>query len=80
MSLLSNVSAREVSEYLSKVYHRGKRGKTAGMPIIGAYKGVCSGHFHTNALLKAVMADKDNYEIIDMNELISGENEEQAVA
>ena len=52
----------------------------AGMPIIGAYKGICSGHFHTNALLKAVMADKENYEIVDMNELMAEEREEQAVA
>ena len=30
----------------------------AGMPIIASYKGCCSGHFHTNALLKKVFERK----------------------
>ena len=37
----------------------------AGMPVIGKFYGNKSGHFHTNALLKQVFADKRNYEIIE---------------
>lgn len=39
----------------------------AGMPIIGHFCGVKSGHYHTNALLRQVMADEANYEIVEMD-------------
>ena len=39
-----------------------------GMPIIGSFVGSKSGHFHTNALLKKLMADETAYEIVDLNE------------
>ncbi len=38
----------------------------AGMPIIGHFKGVKSGHFHNNQLLRALFADPTNYEIIEL--------------
>ncbi len=48
-----------------------------GMPIIGHFCGVKSGHAHTNALLRQLMADKDAYEIVEMDtyitELLNGQ-------
>ena len=38
----------------------------AGMPIIGLFSGVKSGHFHNNQLLRAVFADPTNYEIVEL--------------
>ena len=38
----------------------------AGMPIIGHFKGVKSGHFHNNQLLRVLFADPSNYEIVDL--------------
>lgn len=38
----------------------------AGMPIIGHFKGVKSGHFHNNQLLRALFADPTNYEIVEL--------------
>ncbi len=38
----------------------------AGMPIIGRFKGVKSGHFHNNQLLRALFADPTNYEIVEL--------------
>jgi len=38
----------------------------AGMPIIGHFTGVKSGHFHNNQLLRAVFADPSNYEIVTL--------------
>ena len=38
----------------------------AGMPIIGHFKGVKSGHFHNNQLLRALFADASNYQIVDL--------------
>ncbi|MBQ4472095.1 MAG: UDP-3-O-[Alphaproteobacteria bacterium] len=38
----------------------------AGMPIIGRFTGVKSGHFHNNQLLRAVFADPANYEIVTL--------------
>lgn len=38
----------------------------AGMPIIGRFKGIKSGHFHNNQLLKALFADPSNYEIVEL--------------
>ena len=38
----------------------------AGMPIIGHFKAVKSGHFHNNQLLRALFADPTNYEIIEL--------------
>jgi UDP-3-O-[3-hydroxymyristoyl] N-acetylglucosamine deacetylase len=52
----------------------------AGMPIIASYKGCCSGHFHTNALLKKVFEDESNYEIVDLNEFKKGTVAQKAVA
>lgn len=38
-----------------------------GMPIIGRFSGVKSGHAHTNQLLRQLMADKTAYEIVDLD-------------
>lgn len=38
----------------------------AGMPIMGAYNGVKAGHAMNNAILKALFADKDAYEVIEL--------------
>ncbi len=38
-----------------------------GMPIIAHFSGVKSGHFHTNQLLRKVLADKSCYEIVQMD-------------
>ena len=38
----------------------------AGMPIIGHFKGVKSGHFHNNQLLRTLFADPTNYEIVEL--------------
>lgn len=39
-----------------------------GMPIIGHFAGVKSGHAHTNQLLRALMADKTAYEIVNLDD------------
>ena len=39
-----------------------------GMPVIGHFSGVKSGHMHTNELLRKLMADETAYEIITMDE------------
>lgn len=39
-----------------------------GMPIIAHFSGVKSGHYHTNALLKKLMADRSNYEIVNLDD------------
>ena len=39
-----------------------------GMPIIGCFSGVKSGHMHTNALLRKLMADKSAYEIVNADD------------
>ena len=39
-----------------------------GMPIIGHFSGVKSGHAHTNQLLRALMADKTAYEIVNLDD------------
>ena len=38
----------------------------AGMPIIGHFKGIKSGHFHNNQLLRTLFSDASNYEIIEL--------------
>ena len=38
----------------------------AGMPIIGYFKGVKSGHFHNNQLLRTMFADPTNYDIDEL--------------
>jgi len=38
----------------------------AGMPIIGRYTGVCSGHYLNNQLLRALMADQDAWSVVPM--------------
>lgn len=38
-----------------------------GMPIIGRFSGVKSGHAHTNQLLRRLMSDKTAYEIVDLD-------------
>ena len=40
----------------------------AGMPIIGRYTGVCSGHFINNQLLHALMANQDAWSVVHMTE------------
>jgi len=40
----------------------------AGMPIIGRYTGVCSGHFINNQLLRALMANQDAWSVVHMTE------------
>jgi len=40
----------------------------AGMPILGRYTGVCSGHYLNNQLLHALMADQDAWSIVPMTE------------
>ncbi|MCL2438879.1 MAG: UDP-3-O-acyl-N-acetylglucosamine deacetylase [Alphaproteobacteria bacterium] len=37
---------------------------TCGYPVCGAYKSVKGGHAHNNGLVRALMADPSNYEII----------------
>ena len=39
-----------------------------GMPIIGHFSGVKSGHMHTNMLLRKLMADKSCYEIVNLDD------------
>lgn len=39
-----------------------------GMPIIGHFSGVKSGHAHTNTLLRHLMSDPSAYEIVTMDE------------
>lgn len=39
-----------------------------GMPIIGHFSGVKSGHMHTNMLLRKLMADKAAYEIVNIDD------------
>ncbi len=39
-----------------------------GMPIIGHFSGVKSGHAHTNELLRRLMADKTAYEIVNLDD------------
>ena len=38
---------------------------TAGLPLIGRLTAHKTGHYHNNQLLKALFADKTNYEIIE---------------
>lgn len=38
-----------------------------GMPIIGRFCGVKSGHMHTNMLLRQLMADESAYEIVELD-------------
>lgn len=38
----------------------------AGMPIIGCFKGVRSGHFHNNQLLRTLFSDANNFEIVEL--------------
>ena len=52
----------------------------AGMPIIGAFKGEKSGHYHNNMLLREVFKDASNYEIIDLNESVEEAEKNVAVA
>jgi UDP-3-O-[3-hydroxymyristoyl] N-acetylglucosamine deacetylase len=40
----------------------------AGMPIIGRYTGICSGHYMNNQLLHALMADQDAWSVVHMTE------------
>ncbi len=39
-----------------------------GMPIIGHFSGVKSGHAHTNKLLRTLMADRTAYEIVNVDD------------
>jgi UDP-3-O-[3-hydroxymyristoyl] N-acetylglucosamine deacetylase len=38
----------------------------AGMPIIGRFTGVCSGHYMNNQLLRTLMADQDAWSVVPM--------------
>lgn len=38
----------------------------AGMPIIGRFTGVCTGHYMNNQLLRTLMADQDAWSIVPM--------------
>jgi len=38
----------------------------AGMPIIGRFTGICTGHYMNNQLLRALMADQDAWSIVPM--------------
>ena len=38
----------------------------AGMPIIGRFKGVKSGHFHNIQLLRVLFSDPTNYEVVEL--------------
>lgn len=40
----------------------------AGMPIIGHYTGMCSGHYLNNQLLHSLMADTSAWTVVDMTE------------
>jgi len=40
----------------------------AGMPILGRYTGVCSGHYLNNQLLHTLMADRNAWSLVDMTE------------
>lgn len=42
-----------------------------GMPVIGHFSGVKSGHMHTNELLRKVMADSSAYEIVTMDDYMA---------
>ncbi len=44
-----------------------------GMPIIAHFSGVKSGHMHTNTLLRKLMADKSNYEIVSLDDYEAAE-------
>lgn len=44
-----------------------------GMPIIAHFSGVKSGHMHTNTLLRKLMADKSNYEIVNLDDYEAAE-------
>lgn len=50
----------------------------AGKPIIGTYFGSKSGHTQTNALLSALFADKDAYEVVDLATFYAEEMPESA--
>lgn len=39
-----------------------------GMPIIGHFSGVKSGHMHTNTLLRKLLSNKSNYEIVNVDD------------
>ena len=40
-----------------------------GMPVIGVFRGEKSGHRHVNQLLRNLMADRDAYEIVTLDEI-----------
>ena len=45
-----------------------------GMPVIGHFMGVKSGHAHTNALLKMLMADEKNYTVVCLDDYEAEKN------
>ena len=47
-----------------------------GMPIIGHFSGVKSGHMHTNMLLRQLMADKSAYEVVTLDNYKSSDYQE----
>ncbi len=50
---------------------------TAGYTIIGKYNAIKAGHMMNNNLLTALLSSEENYEIIDMNELVMGKTYQQ---
>lgn len=42
-----------------------------GMPVIGHFSGVKSGHAHTNELLRKLMADKSAYEVVIVDDYLA---------
>ncbi len=51
---------------------------SAGYTLIGKYKGHKSGHMLSNLALKELFSNPENYEIIDMNEMVLGKNYQEA--
>ncbi|WP_135080231.1 UDP-3-O-acyl-N-acetylglucosamine deacetylase [Terasakiella sp. SH-1] len=54
----------------------------AGLPIIGRYTGICSGHYLNNQLLHALMANQDAWSIVPMtaDDLNAAYSEQRKVA
>ena len=50
----------------------------AGLPLFALFTGKRSGHTQTNALLSALFADKDAYEIVDMSSILPEDEAEES--
>lgn len=49
----------------------------AGLPIIGHFSGVKSGHAHTNALLRKLMADPSAYEVVTLDAYLAADTQKK---